>query len=337
MKRTLLVLLALTPALSTCLGSRCAADEVLLEKEGQKLRVRFVGGGTAGYEVVFQRRSAGGWADGAVFPAGQAWNVYTDWRESWYCHPHGVRIQKVQALGGDRVCASAAADVAGQPWWFADVYSLEHDMVRIDRSFGHAGAGTQSKITLESRIRLPLGSEQRMLVPGVLYNNNPSSTLIGTQILIAPGGLGLFEEHRLPVPMVHIESAPIDTRDARATGRTYGSLVAKPSRILEGHKGNDHWWSLGLEYGQGYVDLLSVSGPVATNGKKSRIYGHRHGFDSYDDAYLDVRGPVVFEKTLYLDLGSGIKTGYSFLRDPLEGISKSSSRSRRPMCRLPRP
>ena len=241
----------------------------------------------------------------AAFPAGQVWSVYTDWRDAWYAAPHHLKVQKVEALPDGRVRTWAAADIAGQPWWFADVYSLEHGMVRIDRSFAHAGPGTQSKITLESRIRLPLGTDQRMLMPGVLYNNNPGSTLIGTKISTNPGGLGLYEEHRLPIPMVNVESAV-------ENNRIYGTLVARPSKILQGHKGGDHWWSIGLEYGKGQVDLLSVSGPLATNGKKSQIYGHRHGFDPYDEAYLDIQGPAVFEKTLYVDVGAGIKTGYAF-------------------------
>ena len=312
MKKSLLLPLALTLALSVSFSSPCAADEILLEKEGQPLRVRFVGRGAAKYDVVFERRVGGNWEPGAWFPPGQAWNVYTDWRDSWCADPRHVEVQKVQALPGGRVRASAVADLAGQPWCFADVYSLEHGMVRIDRAFGHLGPGSQPKITLESRIRQRLGTEQRMLMPGVLYNNNPGSTLVGTKISTGPGGLGLYEEHRLPIPLVNVESAPDGNQAAGGGSRTYASLVAIPSKILQGHKGGDHWWSLGLEYGQGYVDLLSVSGPLATNGKKSQIYGHRHGFDPYDDAYLDVRGPVVFEKTLYLDLGSGVKTGYAF-------------------------
>ena len=335
MKKNLLLLLTLSLALVISFRSACAADEVFLQKDGQPLRVRFASHGPAEYDVVFEQRRADNWKPAARFPPGQAWNVYTDWRDSWYAEPHHVGVQKVQVLPGGRVRASAVAEVAGHPWCFANVYSLEHGMLRIDRTFSHTGPGSQAKVTLESRIRLPLGSEQRMLMPGVLYNNNPGSTLVGTKISTEPGGLGLYEEHRLPIPLVNVESTLHGKGDVPTTSRVYGSLLAKPSRILQGHKGSDHWWSLGLEYGKGYVDLLSVSGPLATNGKMSQIYGHRHGFDPYDDAYLDVQGPVVFEKTLYLDLGSGIKTGYAF-RETLWKAFKVFHRSRLPTCHLPR-
>ena len=269
------------------------------------LRIVFAGNEKAGYDIVFESQQAGIWKQSATFPKGQVWMVYSDWRDSLYADPHPVRAQKVEALGDGRVKVSAVANIAGQKWAFTDIYSVKHGMVQVDRSFNHLDAGSQSKITLESRIRLPLGTDQRFLMPGVLYNNNPNATLTGTKIPTKPGGLGLYEEHRLPVPMVNIESL-VDGR------RTFGSIVTKPSKISQGHKGNDHWWSIGLEYGEGYVDLLSISGPVATNGKKSQVYGHRNGFNSYNDAYLDIQGPAIFEKTLYVDLGAGIKTGYSF-------------------------
>jgi hypothetical protein len=294
---------AATPSKREMLKS--AGDGFVWEPPSRQIRLHFVGDASSGYDVMFELPTGGGWAAGAAFPKGQVWSVYSDWRDSWYAEPHHAKARNIEALPNGRVRVSAEANVGGQQWWFSDVYSLEYGMLRIDRSFGHPGTGSQSRITLESRIRLALGVEQRMLIPAVLYNNNPSSTLIGTRISTDPGGIGLYEEHRLPIPLVNIESA-VDGR------RLYGSLVTKPSNILQGHKGKDHWWSMGLEYGEEYVDLLSVSGPLATNGKKSQIYGHRHGFDSYDDAYLDVQGPVVFEKTFYLDLGFGIKTGYAF-------------------------
>ncbi len=314
MKMKITSILRVATALLACSASTRADDtppvlttssDGLVFSGGTDTRVHFTGSPQAGYDVVFERKELNAWQHAAAFPAGQVWSVYSDWRDSWFAQPRHIKVQKVEPLTRNQVRATATADIDGQPWSFSDVYSVEHGMVRIDRSFAHTGPGSQSKITLESRLRLPLGTDQRLLMPQVLYNNNPSSTLIGTQISMEPGGLGLYEEHRLPIPMVNIESSVNGTR-------LYGSLVALPSKIAQGNKGSDHWWSLGLEYGKGYVDLLSVSGPVATNGKKSQLYGRRNRFDPYDDAYLNVQGPVEFKKTLYVDLGSGIKTGYAF-------------------------
>ncbi len=299
--------ISITPTLVTLvalLGSvALAGEEVFLAKDD--LRVRFAGDLQSGYDVDFQKNTDNGWVSVGRLPKGETWTVYADWQDSWYAEPVRANVQTLEELGDGRIRASADVTVAGHRWQFVDVYSLHDGLVKIQRSWKHLDPGRQEKITLASCVRMPFGDDPRMLVPGTIYNGNPSSTLPGPQLSFDPGTIGLYEEHRLPVPMVNAES----TLGGR---RLHGSLLAVPSKIPQGHKGDDHWWSMGLRFGEGYVDLLSLSGPVATNGKRSTIYGHRNGFDPYDDAYLDVQGPTTFRKTLYLDLGQDARAGYSF-------------------------
>ena len=301
-KTTLCIMLALAAAIS---AQKAAAATDGLEQDG--LRVRFLGDDQTGYKIVFQQEVDGQWQAAASLPDGRTWTVYAAWSQGWYADPHHVVVQKIETFDDGRVKASAETHIAGQPWRFVDIYSIENGLIKIDRTFEHLGDDAQSEITLATRVRLVLGEDPRMLIPGSIYHGNPSSTLPGPRLSYEPGTVGLYEEHRLPIPMANIES----TVDGR---RLHGTLVTLPGKIDQGHKGDDHWWSLGLEYGEGFVDLLSVSGPVATNGKKSTIYGHRNGFDPYDEAYLDVAGPKRFEKTLYLDLGVGLKKGHSYRR-----------------------
>ncbi len=275
-----------------------------------QLRVRFVGDREQGFVVTFECLTEGCWKGMASYPAGGPWTVHADWKDSWYADPHCVAVQQVERIDDHTARASAEASIAGHTWRFADQYSVESGLIKIQRTFEHLSDEPQSKITLESRVRLALGEEPRTLIPGSIYNGNPSSTLPGPRLAYESGSIALYEEHRLPIPMVNVES----TVDG---GRLFGTLITQPGKISQGHKGDDQWWSLGVELGDGCVDLVSTSGPVATNGMKSTIYGHRNGFDSYDDAYLDVAGPQQFQKTLYLDLGrdqSGLdqRTGYSF-------------------------
>ena len=269
------------------------------------MRVRFVGDRERGFDVVFQCRTEGRWTQVAGYPAGQVWTVYADWKDSWYAEPHCAGVQQVERVDDGTVRASATVSIAGHAWRLMDQYSLADGLIKIERTFEHLSDAPQTKITLVTRVRLASGEEPRVLIPGSIYSGNPSSTLPGPRLSYEPSSIGLYEEHRLPIPMVNVEST--------AGGhRLHGTLVTEPGKIDQGHKGDDHWWSLGVEFGDGYVDLLSVSGPVATNRKKSTIYGHRNGFDTYDDAYLDVAGPKQFKKTFYLDLGSDTKKGYSF-------------------------
>ncbi len=313
---------------------RAVDDGLVFAGKDSDLRVHFVGNAKTGYEVVFEKHIDKRWQPLASFPEGHAWTVCTDWQDSWYAKPHHVKVQKVASFGKGFAVATASAAIAGEPWdgiiedlrakgygraadylagkaadyfpWqFRDVYSLRHGMIKIERTWQYLGESMLGKISLLNRVRLARGENPRMLIPGSIYNGNPSAVVPGPQLDYQPGTVGLYEEHRLPVPMVNVES--------RVGGRRlYGSLVTMPSKIDQGNKGIDHWWSLGVQYGSGYVDLLSVSGPVATNGMKSKLYGHRNGFDPYDDAYLNLTGPTTLKKTWYLDLGTGVRTGYAF-------------------------
>lgn len=271
------------------------------------IRVRFVGSTDTGYDVVFERRAGDGWVTAGRMPEG-AWTVCSEWRNAWYDQPTHVRVASVAAGEGGAVASGSARIGAGQ-WLFQDRFTLESDFVRIARTFDYQGEGPSSKITLLTRVRLPVGPDVRMLIPGSIYNGNPGSTMPGPRLAPQPGQAGIYEEHRLPIPLANVESA---AAGGGGGGRTHGSILAVPSRIAYGHKGDDQWWSLGLEFGDGFVDLVSLSGPVATNGQRSTIYGHRNGFDPYDEAYLDLPGPARYCKTLYLDLGAERPIGQSF-------------------------
>src|ERR1700693_5876768 len=43
-----------------------------------KLRIKFVGDNTKGYDVAFQAKVEGGWQTVAAFPAGKVWAVYNE-------------------------------------------------------------------------------------------------------------------------------------------------------------------------------------------------------------------------------------------------------------------
>ena len=269
------------------------------------MRVRFIESPEKSYNVVFERREEDGWVGAGQIPEG-AWTVYSNWGNSWCEQPTHIRIASVRGAEGGAIVSATARIGVGQ-WLFQDRVTLEGDFVRIDRTFDHQGPGPAGKVTLLTRVRVAIGPDVRMLIPGSIYNGNPGSTMPGPRLAAEAGQAGIYEEHRLPIPMANVESAAVT-----GGGRVHGSMLALPSRIAHGHKGDDQWWSLGLEFGDGFCDLLSLSGPVATNGQRSTIYGHRNGFDSYDEAYLDLPGAACFSKTVYLDLGAGRPAGQSY-------------------------
>jgi len=262
-----------------------------------------------GWEIIFEVKESCGFKTAARFPSGSNWRVYSEWKDRWCSDPWNFAPRRVSIPKTGVLEAACEGAVDGQRWRFKDIYSFEKGMIRIERTFEHLEDKSQKTLTLETRLRVPVGIDPRLLIPANNYNNNPSMlpTLPGPRMTegYVPGALAAYEEHRLPIPYVSVESS-------LESERLYGALLAVPGKIASGNKAPDHWWSLGVEWGKGYADLLSLSGPVATNGKRSWIYGHRNGFDPYDKTYITARGRTVFRKVLYLDVGRGVRTGYAF-------------------------
>src|SRR5262245_55522798 len=278
-----------------------------------KIRIHFVGSEDKGFDVAFEAKEGETWSAVAAFPQGKVWALYNQWNAQawdrrWYSGEHGFRALQVRASSPAELECLGRGEVSGQPWEFSDLYSFENGAIKIVRRWHHASAQRQSPITLVTALRLPVGEDPRVLVPGVLYNDNPGAypTRQVPHLPQVPFARGLYEEHRLPVPFVNLESTV-------ARQRTYASLLSAPSKVPHGHNGVDQWWSLGLQWRwEGEVDLLLVSGAVANNGMNSIVYGHLNGFDPYDDAYVDVAGDVTIEKTFYVDLGLAPRKGYAF-------------------------
>jgi len=297
-------------ALSGESGRRPGAvrKEVSIPDPAGRLRVT-ARPGTKGYEIIFEVKGRRGFETVARFPVAGVWRVYSEWKHGWCVGPRGFVPTHVSVPATGRLEVSAEGSVADHRWRFKDIYSFEKGMIRIDRSFEHLEDTPQTTLTLETRIRVRVDRDPRLLIPANNYNNNPSMlpSLPGPRMTegYVPGALVAYEEHRLPIPYVSVESSV-------GGERLYGALLARPGKIPGGNKAPDHWWSLGVEWGKGYADLLSLSGPVATNGKRSQVYGHRNAFDRYDDTCVAARGRTVFRKTLYLDIGCGVRTGYAF-------------------------
>ena len=276
-----------------------------------KLRLRFTGDTAKGYDVAIEARDASEWAQVASFPEGQVWSVHSVWNgpiTKWYSGGQSFRIARLGKPERGVLEVTGGGGVAGQPWEFTDRYSFEYGAIKVVRRWHHASAQKQGTVTLASVVRVPVGDDPRSMFPGILYNGNvgtyPTSPV--PRLLHIPNARSVFEEHRYPVPFVNLESTV-------AKRRVYASLLTVPGKVPQAHLGSDQWWSLGLEFRwDGTVDLMSLSGAVATNGMNSTVYGNLNGFDPYEDAYIDVVGDTTFEKTFYIDCGIAPRVGYSF-------------------------
>jgi hypothetical protein len=291
-----------------------SGEKTWTDSTGQT-RIRLIGSNLLGWEAQFEVRLSDGWEPTASFPAGHVWTVYSAWNTppnsnsaDWYSGAHSFGASELDTSEKGEPVLRGHGDIAGQHWDFEDRYSFEHQMVKVVRRWHHTGGGKQRAVTLVTAVRVPVDEDPRVLLPGILYNGNPGSypTKPVYKLPYVPDAKALYEEHRFPIPFVNLESSI-------SGNRISVSLLAVPSKVAQAHKGNDQWWSLGLDWRwDGHVDLLSVSGAVMTNGMPSMVYGHRNGFDPYRDAYIDVDGDVTFEKQLYLDCGINRRVGYGF-------------------------
>lgn len=133
-----------------------------------------------------------------------------------------------------------------------------------------------------------------MLLPGILYYGNPSGSRSGRVPVYEgkPGDMAFFEEHRYPMPYASIEWVG-------PAGRSGAALHTVPTPVPFGHRA-DQWWSLGLTAHQDGTELALLSGPCASNGRRSVIKAMQGGFIPYDDLYIDVPPGAIIEKTFYL-------------------------------------
>lgn len=189
------------------------------------------------------------------------------------------------------------------PWKVTDLYSFRGQSIRVFRRWEHYGP-LASEITLRAGFHVPWGHDPRIVLPGIIYNDNPHAPAELPHLPLQPGAVGLYEEHRFPTPCVSLETTLADRRWNLA-------LISRPSRLRYGvHE--DQWWSLGGWGDEEGFEFALLSGRVASNGQWDRVYGHPLGWDSYPEAYLVVPPEASLEKIFYIQLAEVPRPGYGF-------------------------
>lgn len=152
------------------------------------------------------------------------------------------------------------------------------------------------------------------LLPANLYDGNAGSSLKHLVPRTAYGTPNLFEEHRYPTPMVHVELQ-------EEKGPRWGlTLHVTPCPVIDGHV-PDQWWSLGFEATNAHANpvLLSVSGHVSMNGQDEIIYDAQCHVSPYKDAWVDARPRHVYEKHYELELQADVPVRQGW-RAPLRRV-----------------
>ncbi|MBQ7599357.1 MAG: hypothetical protein IJU57_01645 [Clostridia bacterium] len=158
---------------------------------------------------------------------------------------------------------------------------------------GHAIRDFCCGITL----RICSTEEQKVTIPHLIYNDNPSSDPARTVPHIGKEeGLGLIaEEHRLPIPAVNLEWGA-------GSGAEYVTLLSVPAVA----SGEDlDYWGLGALYGDGGKahTLVLTNGPLMFNGIKDMVYGGQGVPLPYDRGYRTILPDETISRSFIIDFG----------------------------------
>jgi len=234
------------------------------------------------------------------------WSIAAGWHEDWpaeWRHVHPDNMERV----GDWTILRGKLQVAGGTWILSDAYRPERNVVRCIRRFAWKGPKVAERCTLSVRFQTP-GRGAGVLMPGILYYGNPSGARSGRVPTYTgkPGEEAIFEEHRFPMPFVSLEWPDADSLWGAA-------LHSDPSLVPSGNL-RDQWWSLGVVAREDRTEFVLLSGPCASNGRRSVIKAVQPGFVTYKDAYLNVPPGAIIEKAFYLEAFRVPEQGAGFQR-----------------------
>jgi len=247
------------------------------------------------------------------------WSIAMDWQDQWPTDWHHGSPKTVERVGEWTILRGQVLTPQGH-WDVSDAYRRRQSTVQCVRRFVWKGNQETEHCTLSVRFLAP-GVGNDVVMPGVLYHGNPSGARSRRVPVYTgqPGEEALYEEHRFPMPYVSFEWQD----DNRWFGAALHSLPCPaPFANL-----SDQWWSLGCVGHERETELLLLSGPCASNGRRSVIKQHQRTFGPYPDAYLRVPPGGIIEKTFHLqthpvtDEGSGFQNATRTSLDLFEPYS----------------
>lgn len=257
-------------------------------------------------------------------PAEGLWSIATGWSDGW---PAGWRHATPDSVerAGPWTVLRGKLDAPGGTWLLSDSYRPDGRAIRCVRRWTWRGERPAERTTLSVRFVSP-GTGPRVVLPGILYHGNPSGARSGRVPVYAgkPGEEAIFEEHRYPMPFASLEwptgdparestvedpargaprqESPKRETPARGSPDAFRgvALHALPAPVPHGSV-RDQWWSLGVAAVEGGTELTLLSGPCASNGRRSVVKAVQPGFVPYPEAVLSVPPGAVIEKTFWLE------------------------------------
>ncbi|MBN1441699.1 MAG: hypothetical protein JXA90_03270 [Planctomycetes bacterium] len=234
------------------------------------------------------------------------WSIATAWEDDWPGGWHHARPERRREEGPWTILEGRLQIPAGE-WILRDACRREGDRLRVVRRWEWRGREPLREVTLSVRFRVPART-RRVVLPGILYHGNPSGEASGRVPVFhgSPGEEAIFEEHRYPMPFASCEWGDAGSMRGAA-------LHSLPSPVPRGSV-RDQWWSLGVTAQDDSSELVLLSGPCASNGRRSVIKAVQPGFVGYPPAWLEVMPGAVIEKTFFLEVYPVPREGSGFAR-----------------------
>ncbi len=241
-----------------------------------------------------------------VSPPDGLWSVATGWDRGWpsdWRHAHATHVERL----ADWTVLRGEMELEGGKLLLSDSYRPHGRVLQCIRRFFWTGRVPLSPATLSIRFVAP-GKGRGVLLPGILYHGNPSGARSGrTPVYSARRGEeAVFEEHRFPAPFVSFEWP----QDEVFVGVAMHSV---PSPVPFANL-PDQWWSLGVCALQEGTELVLLSGPCASNGRRGQVKAIQSGFLPYDGAWLELTEGAIVEKSFFLEAYPLAREGSGFQR-----------------------
>lgn len=146
--------------------------------------------------------------------------------------------------------------------------------------------------------------KQKVTIPHVIYNDNPSADPerivphIGSK---ANGGI-IVEEHRLPIPAVNVEW--------KEDGNFPFFTLCSIPEVITGF--DKDYWSLGIVHKEEGECITALTGPLMFQGMKDVVYGGRCTPLSYFEGYRTLKPGESIKRTFRFDWGFSKGEGKGF-------------------------
>lgn len=233
------------------------------------------------------------------------WGISLKWENQWmtdWIYANPSKKEKVE----EWTILSGEINLPQGTMLLKDFYrELESGLIQCRRRFEWKGKETLNHINLSVRFRIH-GYKMEAFMPGILYYGNKNGAKINPNIIPVyngtPGEFAIFEDHRFPMPFVMLENA----KDHFATA-LHTTLSPVRGAVL-----SDQWWSLGVEAGNQYTDVVLYTGPIGYNGKHAVAKALQTQPMDYHDTYINMEPGRIIEKEFYLEVNPLQKEGTGF-------------------------